>query len=66
MAEHVYVRNQRLRNIQFANRRFTQQNYRDFGLGATLEERDLIRVFGDKYRAYRKRVAMLIPWPKSS
>ena len=35
-------------------------------LGATLEERDLIRVFGDEYRAYRKRVAMLIPWRKSS
>jgi methanethiol S-methyltransferase len=35
-------------------------------LGATLEERDLIRVFGNEYRAYRKRVAMLIPWRKSS
>jgi hypothetical protein len=35
-------------------------------LGATLEERDLIRVFGDEYRAYRKRVAMLIPGRKSS
>jgi methanethiol S-methyltransferase len=35
-------------------------------LGATLEERDLIGVFGDEYRAYRKRVAMLIPWRKSS
>jgi protein-S-isoprenylcysteine O-methyltransferase Ste14 len=35
-------------------------------LGATLEERDLISVFGSEYRAYRKRVAMLIPWRKSS
>jgi hypothetical protein len=35
-------------------------------LGATLEERDLIRVFGDEYRAYRKRVAMLIPGRKST
>lgn len=35
-------------------------------LGATLEERDLISVFGNEYRAYRKRVAMLIPRRKSS
>ncbi len=35
-------------------------------LGATLEERDLVRVFGGEYRAYRKRVAMLTPWRKSS
>lgn len=35
-------------------------------LGATLEERDVIRVFGDEYGAYRKRVAMLIPWRKSN
>jgi protein-S-isoprenylcysteine O-methyltransferase Ste14 len=28
-----------------------------------LEERDLIDLFGDQYRRYRKQVAMLIPWP---
>jgi protein-S-isoprenylcysteine O-methyltransferase Ste14 len=35
-------------------------------VGATLEERDLIGVFGNEYRDYRKRVAMFIPWRKSS
>src|SRR3979490_756835 len=30
-----------------------------------LEERDLIDAFGDQYRNYRQRVAMLIPWPGS-
>ena len=35
-------------------------------VGATLEERDLIGVFGDDYRRYRQRVAMLVPWRKSS
>lgn len=28
-----------------------------------LEERDLIRLFGDQYRLYRQRVAMLVPLP---
>ena len=28
-----------------------------------LEEHDLIGLFGDKYRDYRARVSMLVPWP---
>ncbi len=31
-------------------------------LGARLEERDLAAEFGDAYRAYQRRVPMLIPW----
>ena len=33
-------------------------------IGASLEERDLIAVFGDAYRKYRREVSMLVPWPK--
>jgi len=33
-------------------------------VGIFLEERDLIALFGDEYRNYRKRVSMLIPWRK--
>jgi len=36
-------------------------------VGIFLEERDLVELFGDNYRNYRARVAMLVPfWPKSS
>jgi methanethiol S-methyltransferase len=34
-------------------------------IGIQLEERDLVGMFGDQYRRYRRQVAMLIPWPGS-
>jgi protein-S-isoprenylcysteine O-methyltransferase Ste14 len=33
-------------------------------VGALLEEQDLLAMFGDEYRRYRERVAMLVPWRK--
>ena len=36
-------------------------------VGIWLEERDLTELFGDEYRRYKERVAMLVPfWPKAS
>jgi protein-S-isoprenylcysteine O-methyltransferase Ste14 len=34
-------------------------------IGIALEERDLVAMFGDQYRHYRKGVGMIIPWRKS-
>ena len=33
-----------------------------FMIGAVLEERKLVREFGDKYREYQGTVSMLLPW----
>lgn len=33
-------------------------------IGIQLEERDLVRAFGDTYREYRREVAMIVPWLK--
>jgi protein-S-isoprenylcysteine O-methyltransferase Ste14 len=35
-------------------------------VGILLEERDLIAMFGDDYRRYKKRVSMLVSWRKSA
>jgi protein-S-isoprenylcysteine O-methyltransferase Ste14 len=35
-------------------------------IGILLEERDLVALYGDDYRRYRSRVAMLVPWRRSA
>jgi protein-S-isoprenylcysteine O-methyltransferase Ste14 len=35
-------------------------------VGALLEERDLVDLFGDDYRRYRQQVSMLVPWRRSA
>jgi protein-S-isoprenylcysteine O-methyltransferase Ste14 len=35
-------------------------------VGIFLEERDLVALFGDEYRRYRKTASMIIPWRKSA
>lgn len=33
-------------------------------IGTRMEERDLVRMHGEEYEAYRRRTGMFLPWPK--
>lgn len=34
-------------------------------IGASFEEKDLVRLFGERYRRYQQEVSMILPWSKT-